>query len=608
MAAGAAGTAVVGASCIWFRKGMRLHDNPALLRAIEGARHVYPIYILDPFFLKPDPNARVSPGSCRAGVIRIKFLLQSLEDLHRQLEARGSRLLLVHGTPATVFPHLLSAWKIERLCFERDTEPYALARDRSVKELAAAAGVAEVFDPVSHTLYDPDHLISCATNRRAPLTYQAFLKLVDRVGRPPRPAAAPARVPPPAPGAEEALAAAGARVVPVPSLEDLGHPGDVEVLFPGGESAALARFERCMADEKWVVAFDKPKTDPTALTPSTTVLSPYMKFGCLSARTFYWRLHDIEARAKGGGTQPPVSLLGQLYWREFFYTVGYDTPNFEHMEGNPICRQIPWDNDPELMAAWNEGRTGYPWIDAVMAQLRTQGWIHHLARHSVACFLTRGDLFQYWVPGRKVFERLLLDHDWFMNIGNWLWLSASAFFSQYFRVYSPVAFPKKYDPSGKYVRHFLPALKDMPKEYIYEPWKAPLEVQRRANCIVGKDYPFPVVDHAEASKRCISRMAAAYKASKGAGGQQDDNDDDGDDAVARGGAGGSTGADTGKQEHVGKKAKPMGADASGGAGAGKQEHVGKKAKPMGADASGEGRGKKPSKGTRSIKEFFPKKG
>lgn len=192
-----------------------------------------------------------------------------------------------------------------------------------------------------------------------------------------------------------------------------------------------------------------------------------------------------------------------------------------------MCRQIDWDADTRLLASWEDGRTGHPFIDAAMTQLRTQGWLHHLARHSVACFLTRGDLWQSWEAGAAVFDRLLLDADPSLNAGNWMWLSCSAFFHQYFRVYSPIAFPKKYDPEGVYVRHFLPALRKMPAKYIYEPWKAPLAVQQAAGCIVGQDYPSPVVDHAVASKANIERMAKAFAANKAAaGGEQDDDDDD----------------------------------------------------------------------------------
>eukprot|EP01018_Ginkgo_biloba_P022047 Gb_03016 [translate_table: standard] len=123
-----------------------------------------------------------------------------------------------------------------------------------------------------------------------------------------------------------------------------------------------------MVSYKWVAGFEKPKGDPTAfLKPATTVLSPYLKFGCLSSRLFYQHLQDVYRKVKTH-TMPPVSLEGQLLWREFFYTVAYGTTNFDQMKGNPICRQIPWNNDDRLLAAWRDGQTGYPWIDAVMVQ------------------------------------------------------------------------------------------------------------------------------------------------------------------------------------------------------------------------------------------------
>jgi cryptochrome len=157
-----------------------------------------------------------------------------------------------------------------------------------------------------------------------------------------------------------------------------------------------------------------------------------------------------------------------------------------------------------------------------MIQLRDEGWIHHLARHSVACFLTRGDLYISWERGAEVFDDYLLDADWSLNVGNWLWLrcvmcdgthsSASAFFHQYFRVYSPIAFGQKYDKSGDYIRRYIPALKDMPAQYIYTPWKAPLAVQKKAGCVVGKDYPMPIVDHDEARQRCMTGMRLAFEA------------------------------------------------------------------------------------------------
>ncbi|KAL6137710.1 hypothetical protein ACLB2K_062999 [Fragaria x ananassa] len=299
----------------------------------------------------------------------------------------------------------------------------------------------------------------------------------------------------------------------VPTVEELGYEKaqqDEFSPFKGGESEALKRLRESIEKKEWVANFEKPKGDPSAfLKPATTVLSPYLKFGCLSSRYFYTCLQDVQKNVKRH-TLPPVSLVGQLLWRDFFYTVAFGTPNFDQMRGNKICKQIPWNDDDNLLATWREARTGYPWIDAVMTQLRKWGWMHHLARHSVACFLTRGDLFVHWEKGRDVFVRLLIDSDWAINNGNWLWLSCSSFFYQYNRIYSPISFGKKYDPNGDYIRHFLPVLQDMPKEYIYEPWTAPLSIQNKAKCIIGRDYPKPVVYHDSASKECKKKMAEAY--------------------------------------------------------------------------------------------------
>ena len=213
-------------------------------------------------------------------------------------------------------------------------------------------------------------------------------------------------------------------------------------------------------------------------------------------------------------SQPPVSLHGQLIWREFFYLCAANTPNFGQMRGNPICKQIDWDTNEEYLQKWKSGQTGFPYIDAIMIQLRTEGWIHHLARHSVACFLTRGDLYISWEEGVKVFDLYLLDADWSLNNANWMWLSASSFFYQFFRVYSPIAFGQKTDKSGNYIRKYIPRLADFPDKYIYEPWKAPLAVQQKCGCIIGEDYPLPMVDHTSVSKINMGRMKVCYDANK----------------------------------------------------------------------------------------------
>jgi len=492
---------VTGSVIHWFRKGLRLHDNPALLAAVERAAKdgllVRPVYILDPWFVK---NARVGPN-------RWRFLQQSLVDLDNRLRGLGSRLYVVRGSPEEQLETLLKEWKAVALTWEEDTEPYATKRDARVSALCKRLGV-EVLAKLGHTLYSPDQLV--AKNKgQTPLTYQKFIGLAASLGAPPKPSPAPSSLP--KLGKEEE----GQHMVP--SLHELGvdEKSLGQCLHPGGETAALERMDIkvCMTRAKWVRNFEKPKTSPNSLEPSTTVLSPHLKFGTLSCRELYWRLDSIYRGQSH--TQPPVSLHGQLLWREFFYCVGANTPNFDKMVGNSVCRQIPWDANSEKLAAWAEARTGLPWIDAIMTQLRTEGWIHHLARHSVACFLTRGDLWQSWEEGMKVFEELLLDADWSLNAGNWMWLSASAFFHQYFRVYSPIAFGKKTDSSGAYIRKYLPKLAKFPDKFIYEPWTAPLAIQKAAGCVIGTDYPRPMVDHAVVSKENMGKMKAAYDRDKG---------------------------------------------------------------------------------------------
>ncbi|XP_069132654.1 cryptochrome-1-like [Argopecten irradians] len=477
----------------WFRKGLRIHDNPSLVAACENAADLKPIFILDPWFQK---NGNV-------GINRWRFLLQSLQDLDANLRKINSRLFVIKGTPEEVLPDLFKKWNITTLTYEVDTEPYAKQRDAAVDDIAKECGV-EVIKCVSHTLYDTKRIIE-KNGGSAPLTYKRLQTVVSMLGSPPKPVPQPSKC-------ATSISENHDKKYGIPTLEGLGKNAKDcgPCLFSGGETEALDRLDRMMKKTNWVCNFEKPKTEPNSLHPSTTVLSPYLKFGCLSPRTMYYRLVDIYKQNKKH-TAPPVSLDGQLLWREFFYTVGSVTPNFDQMVDNPICIQIPWDTNAELLNAWKQGRTGYPFIDAIMTQLRQEGWIHHLARHATACFLTRGDLYISWEEGKKVFEEYLLDADWSLNAANWMWLSASSFFYQYFRVYSPIAFGKKTDKDGNYIRKYIPVLKNMPTQYIYEPWTAPVKVQEKAGCVIGKDYPRPIVDHDKIRPINIQRMATAYK-------------------------------------------------------------------------------------------------
>uniref|UniRef100_A0AAY4CJS5 Photolyase/cryptochrome alpha/beta domain-containing protein n=1 Tax=Denticeps clupeoides TaxID=299321 RepID=A0AAY4CJS5_9TELE len=482
----------------WFRKGLRLHDNPALQEALDGADSVRCVYVLDPWFA----------DSGNVGISRWRFLLESLEDLNYSLRKLNSRLFVVRGQPTDVFPRLFKEWNVTRLTFEYDSEPYGKERDAAIIKLAHDFGV-ETRVKNSHTLYDLDRIIEL-NNHKPPLTFRRFQAIIQTLELPKKPL----------PSVTEQQMDCCRTVIDdnhderysVPSLEELGFKtNDLgPAVWKGGETEALERLRKHLEKKACRKYFDRLHVSDCSLLASSTGLSPYLRFGCLSCRTLYYKLRDLYMTAHKH-IPPPTSFFSQLLWREFFYAAATKNPNFDRMEGNPICVHIPWDKNPKALAKWAEGRTGFPWIDAIMIQLRQEGWIHHLARHATACFLTRGDLWLSWESGMKVFEELLLDSDWSVNAGCWMWLSCSSFFQQFFHCYCPVGFGRRIDPSGEYIRRYIPKLKDYPNRYIFEPWNAPESVQRAANCIVGVDYPKPMVNHAESHRLNVERLKQVYQ-------------------------------------------------------------------------------------------------
>ena len=513
-----------------YRRSLRLHDHAAVAACASTGKKVYPVYVLDPDCYE----------LLRCSVNRANFLLESLRDLDAQLRARyASRLLVVKGKPAEVLPPLWKQWGVDTMTLDADqtTEPYAMQRDAAVRAAAKKANV-DVLEFPTETLRDLVSYESKSGPNGVPETYTGFTNLWKSFGKAPVDPESPT---PTLPAIDKALLDNTAYDVPkdatgIPwpttlkrsdGLTPIWTKSDVRANpkckhHPGGETAGLARLEKMVTQRKeWVKQFEKPKTSPNSLTHSTTALSMYVGLGCVSPRRFYHEVAKIYA--SGPHAQPPVSLHGQLFWREFNYCMARKANrnvagSWGQMEGNYLCRSIPWRRPAddavaaEHYAAWREGRTGYPFVDACMRQLRQEGYIHHLARHMVACFLTRGDLWISWEDGARVFEEELLDADYAVNNFNWLWLSCSGFFYQYFRCYSPIAFGKKTDPNGDFIRKYVPELKAYDKKYIYEPWKAPLPDQKKWGCMIGngKDYPKPIVAHDEASKANMSLVAAAY--------------------------------------------------------------------------------------------------
>ncbi|KAF2729186.1 Cryptochrome/photolyase FAD-binding domain-containing protein [Polyplosphaeria fusca] len=544
----------------WFRTDLRLHDSPALQAALDlKPECLYPIWTWDPHYVY---RARVGPN-------RWQFLLDCQNDLSNAITKLNSKskLFLIREAPQTLFPKLLKAWKITHLVFEKDTDAYARERDESVMEIAKEVGV-EVIVKMGRTLYDPDELVKHNHNKPT-MSISQVQNAGSKIGDIARPIPAPKSLPNPGdtkldfeqekPVADPDFNAkqregkegtynklSGPKGdFAVPTISELGLK-KATTPHRGGETIALEMLDEIMANEDYTATFEKPKTAPTAFEPqATTLLSPHLHFGSLSCREFYWRVQDIVTAYKGKASQPPTSLTGQLLFRDMYFgaqaSLGY---SFAQTYNNSHCRFIPWhlpskvdttsslitgsylvddSKAEEYFIRWREGRTGFPWIDALMRQLKAEGWIHHLGRHAVACFLTRGGCYVDWERGAEVFEEWLLDHETACNVGNWQWLSCTAFFTQFYRCYSPIAFPQKWDKEGAFVKRYVPELEKFSAKYIYEPWKAPIADQRGWGCMIkgdgspgstnggkGKVYPKPMFDFPTQREICLRGMKNAY--------------------------------------------------------------------------------------------------
>ncbi|EDO40787.1 predicted protein, partial [Nematostella vectensis] len=474
----------------WFRKDLRLHDNPSLLASLDNCSTFFPIYVLDM------ESARASKISAN----RWNFLCECLEALDRQLRVLGSRLFVIRGRAIDVLPRLFHEWSVNRLTFERESEPAGRQRDTVIQMLAENANV-QLLQHNAHLLYDTDEVLE-TNDGKLPMTFDEMAKTAEQLG-------------PPCPPCQTVdKTVFGACITPVgldhaekygvPQLSDFGGKelgrATAKLFWKGGELEAMRRLNLALQKKKFI----KPPLSADTLLASDRALSPYMRFGCLSPCYILDRLTTEYQRTMG--SKPPETLYTNLLWREFFFATASTNPDHHRMMGNPLALQIPWEQHPEALSLWKQGKTGFPWIDAIMRQLREEGWIHHLARQAVGCFLTRGCLWVSWEEGFKAFDELQLDAEWSLNAGNWLWLSCSSYVHGAVPWYCPVEVGKQVDPTGEYIRTFVPELRRLPTKFLHEPWKAPSSVQREAGCIVGKDYPQPMVNHLERRVVCVQKM------------------------------------------------------------------------------------------------------
>jgi deoxyribodipyrimidine photo-lyase len=457
----------------WFRNDLRLDDNTALAES-AGADALVAVFVLDDAIL-------LSP---RTGAPRVRFLVDCLARLAGALEHRGSKLVLRRGDPATEIPRLAAEAHADLVTWNRCDTPLARRRDARVRAALDRAGV-RVVDCRDHVMFQSSEVRTVSGGPYA--VYTPYRNAWHgRLAREPQPPVATPRLPPPVPG------------IPCDALPDakaLGFGGDETELPPGGEAAARTRLERFLSGPVRGYARDRdyPAID------GTSRLSPYLRFGAISVRTCVDAAQAC-ARDDRSAAEGARKWIDELVWRDFYHAVLAEHPRVQHGSYRREFDTLEWNDDPQGLTAWREGRTGYPIVDAAMRQLATTGWMHNRLRMIVASFLTK-DLLVDWRLGEDFFFRRLADGDPASNNGGWQWASSTGTDAQpYFRIFNPVSQGTKFDPDGEFVRRFIPELAAVEDRFVHAPWEAARP---------PKGYPDPIVSHSERRILALRRYEAA---------------------------------------------------------------------------------------------------
>lgn len=499
---------------IWLRNALRLNDNRVLVESLKSTNSetILPIYILDKEALTFKNNNN-----------RIKFLYESLIDLDAQFKAKfGSNLTILNGNSEIIFRKLLEndLLDISEIFTDYSNKPDDVKKVNSLQRiLSKNTSVNLRIISKVNTLTNIEKVTN-QENFKPPKTMKDMEKIFFNIFPKDETDFYSVDEPLDIPEITKSLPDNYSEAIKdyiFDAEEELSlFKKDSKSYFKGGESEALVRLEKKVSsEEEYIRNFRKPRTTSTndpenPLEPETTGLSPYLSFGCLSPRLL-WKETE-KCYRNGEHSQPPESMHGQLLFREMFYLLSKSVERWDSDTNNSMCKKIEWGAyNSNKMDLWEKGETGFPYIDAMMRQLDATGWMHHLGRHAVSCFLTRGQLWQHWKLGRDVFDKKLVDADWALNNGNWLWLAGVAPFSMpYFRLYSPCPDGKSSlnveAKNAEFIRYWVPELKDFPSKYIFEPHLAPLPIQESASCVIGKDYPEPMVDRKVVAKENLAKF------------------------------------------------------------------------------------------------------
>ena len=462
---------------LWFRRYLRLADNPALAHAVKTGRPILPVYILDQAF--------------EIGAASLWWLDKSLRALDASLQAIGSRLILRRGDGEAELRRLIDESGAGAVFMNRRFEPEASTRDADIAQALEAEGVS-CKGWNGTLLARPGSVLNGSG-----LPYKVFTPfnraLLATAVAPPRSAGPDRLTTPPGQVSED-----------IDSWGLHPHRPDWSVGFdwtPGeaGAEAALATF-LARGLKSYSVGRDIPAE------PATSRLSPHLHFGEISP----WRAVAASRDAVSAGRVPAAEaekFVAEIGWREFSAHLLHAFPQITGTAFRPEYDAMPWRDDPAGLEAWKRGKTGYPVVDAGMRELWTTGFMHNRVRMIVASFLVKHLLID-WREGERWFRDTLVDADLASNVQNWQWVAGSgADAAPYFRIFNPVTQGQKFDADGRYVRRWVPELRGVPDRWLHAPWTAPAEVLRDARVRLGGEYPRPIVEHDAARKRALDALA-----------------------------------------------------------------------------------------------------
>jgi len=466
---------------LWFRRDLRLTDNPALVAALASGHKPVALYILD----ESEP---MKPGGASRW-----WLHHSLAALGEAIARQGGRLVLRRGEPAAILEALVAETGAGAVYWNRCYEPHAVERDRAIKAALGARGLdARSFN--ASLLFEPH---SIASKSGEPYrVFTPFWRTCLSADEPASPLPAPRRVPWLADVRSDALEDWAL----LPQKPDWA--GGLRAAWTPGEAGArkqLTAFVGRIA--RYAAERDRPDRE------GTSGLSPHLRFGEIGPRQVW---HAV--RAAHGHDSAAEKFLSELGWREFNHHLLFHFPEIASRNLRREFDRFPWARDRRALDAWQRGRTGYPIVDAGMRQLWQTGWMHNRVRMIAASFLVK-HLMRRWQDGAAWFWDTLVDADLANNAGGWQWVAGSgADAAPYFRIFNPVLQGGKFDPEGDYVRRFVPELERLPARWIHQPWAAPAEVLAEAGIVLGKTYPAPLVDHDAARKRALEAFASIRQA------------------------------------------------------------------------------------------------